>query len=109
MGEGLTYSTFAGVVGVTRSTLYTWEKHYPEFKQAKELGQPALELFWERLNRSAAAGKLQGANSACLIFTLKNVRGWKDKIEQEINASIPVFEVITPDGKKHRITHEKKE
>lgn len=36
MSEGLSFESFAGLIGVARSTLYDWVDTIPEFAAAKE-------------------------------------------------------------------------
>ena len=48
MTTGLSYASFAGVVGVNRDTLYQWEKRYPEWKLAKEIGWEKSRLYWDK-------------------------------------------------------------
>ena len=81
MEGGLSIEAFAGVVSVARSTLYEWVNTYPEFKAAKEQGYCKSLLFWEKMGRSGAAGKIINFNAASYIFNKKNRFGWRDKTE----------------------------
>lgn len=89
MAEGLSFESFAGVIGVGRSSLYDWENEYPEFSDAKMAGQAKSALFWEKLNRGHAAGKIK-SGSANAIFTMKCRFGWKDQAneQQDININL---------------------
>lgn len=105
LAEGLSYESFAGVIGVARSTLFNWEKlkndddslRYPEWLEAKEIGFAKCQLFWERLGRNMTLG-LKGeqtdpntgkktevdytkGNSTTWIFNMKNRFNWKDKVD----------------------------
>lgn len=81
-----TLARFAGIIGVTRDTLYEWAtaknennslKH-PEFSYAYKKAKEYQEAI---LVEGALAGAYQANFS---IFTAKNVLGWRDKVEQEI-------------------------
>lgn len=82
MAEGLSYESFAGLIGVSIRTLYDWEIRYKAFAQAKEIAFPKSLLWWENLGRAMAAGKLTigkdnnkkhvPGNPAVFIFTVRN-------------------------------------
>lgn len=72
MSGGKSYHSFAGVIKVARSTLDRWEKHIPEWKQAKEIGQMCLLNAWEDIVIGQAQGDIKGA-PASTIFALKNL------------------------------------
>ena len=70
MAEGLSFESFAAVIQVARSTLYHWEKIFPEFSDAHKRGTDACLLWFERASRhQIAKGK---GSAAMLIFNLKN-------------------------------------
>lgn len=56
LGKGLFYESFAGKIGVRRSTLYNWEKQYPEFLDAKLEGLEVGFLNWDCLAVDVAHG-----------------------------------------------------
>lgn len=90
MGEGLSFPSFAGHVGVCVDTVYEWAKVHPEFSEAKKIGK-AMELaFWEKLLRSGAAGKLQHFSATATIFALKNKapQYYRDKIQVDSNVTV---------------------
>lgn len=105
MAEGLSLEAFAGVVGVNQDTIHEWVKKHPKFSEAKSLGLPLARLFWEKLARGIALGKIQGANAAVAIFCLKNRLGWRDKQPDEIrNAEFqPVIIELPNKGKTLKI------
>lgn len=80
MAEGYSYESFAGVISVTRSRLYVWEKEYPIFKDAKFLGREKCLLFWERIGRAGAMGEIKGFNCATWIFQMKNRFQWRNEV-----------------------------
>jgi len=83
MASGLSYETFAAIIRTHRSTLYNWEKQYPQFLDAKKLGKEAAQVFWEKIGLAQAVGdKTYGkGNCASWIFNMKNRFNWTDKQE----------------------------
>lgn len=51
MAGGLSFKTFAGIVRVTRKTLYNWSKAHADFKDAHDIGKSAHALYWETQGR----------------------------------------------------------
>lgn len=92
--EGFSYESFAGVVGVSKQTLYDWEKAYPEFLDAKKSNEAKSQLVWEkRLNSLAKTGE---GNATAIIFGLKNRASdsWRDKVETEHSGAVTVNKVV---------------
>lgn len=86
--DGLSYETYAAVVGVNIDTLYHWEGLHPEFSEAKKLAFLQNKLFWERLGMAGMAGKIPGFNATVWIFNMKNRHQWRDRIETENKTTI---------------------
>ena len=82
MTQGLSFQSFAGVVGVDRDTIYNWIHLFPEFSDARNKANEAGRLSLEKLGIALAAGKVDG-NVAAWIFTMKNRMGWRDRQEIE--------------------------
>lgn len=85
---GFSYESFAGVVGVSKQTLYDWEKAHPEFLDAKKDNEAKSQFVWEqRLNSLACTGE---GNATAIIFGLKNRASdsWRDKVETEHSGHI---------------------
>jgi len=86
LGKGLSFQSFAGVVEVSQSTLYSWVDIYPRFKLAKEIGNAKRLLKCEEiLASSAVTGK---GNANLQVFRMKNLGdglSWKDKSESEVS------------------------
>jgi hypothetical protein len=57
-----------------------------KFNEASKIGKISSEVWWTRLGQAGAIGK-QDVSPAIWIFNMKNRFKWKDKIEQEINAT----------------------
>lgn len=89
MGAGFSFESFAGVLGVSRDTLYFWAKRFPEFSDAKEIGFGKCQRKWEEIGLAGSIGiselkdgtKLGRFSSAAWIFNMKNRFDWRDKRE----------------------------
>lgn len=83
--QGLSYESFAGVVGVSKQTLYDWEKAHPEFLDAKKASEAKSQLVWEK--RLAALATTGEGNATAIIFGLKNRASdsWRDVKATEIS------------------------
>lgn len=83
MASGLSFESFAGLIGCALSTLYEWEKVNPAFSEAKKEGFEKNRLFYER----AGVTMMQdGQGSATVwLFNMKNrfPKQWRDKQEVE--------------------------
>lgn len=47
--DGKSFESFAAAINVGIRTLYVWEKEYPEFLQAKEIGMAKAQAYWEEI------------------------------------------------------------
>lgn len=81
LAEGYSYRSFAGLIGMHRSTLHDWEEKHPSFKLAKDIGIEKGALLWEKIGLSASVGKIKNFNSAAWIFNMKNRYNWTDRQE----------------------------
>jgi hypothetical protein len=95
MSEGLSYACFAGRVGVSRDTLYEWEKKHKEWVEAKRMGEMQSLLMWEQLGIDLARGTSRG-NVISWIFNMKNRfrEDWKDtqvvETKEDVNNTITI-------------------
>lgn len=83
MEQGLSFESFAGLIGCASSTLYNWEKDNPEFLEAKKIGFDRNRLFYERAGINMMK---DGQGSATVwLFNMKNrfPKQWRDKQEVE--------------------------
>jgi DNA-binding XRE family transcriptional regulator len=95
MERGLSYESFAGYIGVSKQTIYDWEKANPEFLDAKKIAFEKCRLFWEELgidniiSQSSSSkdfgSESKSLNSTVWIFNMKNrfPEEWRDKVIQE--------------------------
>ena len=81
MQQGLSFESFAAVVGVHRDTLYEWVKQNPRFSDTLKMGREASLLHWEKVGMMGMHGKIKGFNAAVYIFNLKNRFGWTDNFD----------------------------
>jgi len=82
MAQGFPYETFAATIDVCRRTLYNWEKEHKEFLHAKRLGaeKTYLALYSKGLDSLHDPGTL---NNTVWAMMMKNMCGWRDKVEHE--------------------------
>ena len=71
MNEGYSFESFAGRIGVTRSTIYEWAKVNEQFSDAKSIAVAKSLMKWEGLGLSLANGDAKGSAPAW-IFSMKN-------------------------------------
>jgi hypothetical protein len=93
MAEGLSFEAFAGLVSVTKQTLYNWIEVHPEFLDAKKIATERCRLFWEKLginhvvstsnSTSGVGSESTTLNTGVYVFNMKNrfPEEWKDKKE----------------------------
>lgn len=79
MSRGLSFDSFAGVLGVTRATIYNWVKDFPEFLDAKSIGRSKGLLFDEELLTKGAEGKQRGYNIAAHKWKMANMYKWSER------------------------------
>jgi hypothetical protein len=56
LSEGLNFSSFAGVLGISRVTLNALLDRTPELKTVKDIGECKAMLFYEKIRRNALMG-----------------------------------------------------
>lgn len=86
MGKGLSYEAFAGSIQVSKKTLYSWEKEFPEFLNAKEIGIEKSRLWWELVGQDGLFTEYQGTamNASVWVFNMKNRFQWRDRQPDEV-------------------------
>lgn len=70
-----TLAGFAAYIGVCRDTLHEWSKQHAEFSDAIKRAQAHQEHI---LIQNGLTGRY---HPAVAIFALKNLAGWRDKVE----------------------------
>jgi len=89
MEQGLSFESFAGVVGTCRSTLYNWADSHPEFLDAKSRGRDLNLLTWEKMFAAKARGLPQAKDfdRTCIIFKMKCL-GWREADEEKADINV---------------------
>lgn len=82
MAAGYTFSSFAGVAKVSRSTINNWVEKYPQFANAKEFGESLAQKWWEQRGHEGMQGLIKGFNATVWVFAMKNMFGWRDREEK---------------------------
>lgn len=106
MKAGLSYESFAGLIGVNKTTLYEWEKKHEAFSNAKKQGESLSLLWWEKIGIAAMLGQpvsapdgrtvsMKDFNATMWIFAMKNRHGWRDRHDVDLKAQITEPIVIT--------------
>lgn len=90
MNKGLSFESFAGLIGVTKETIFNWLEKNKQFFDSKKKGEVRCRLFWERLGIAGSSGKLKNFNCGTWIFNMKNRFAWKDRQEIDQNSNINV-------------------
>jgi hypothetical protein len=82
MEEGHTFESFAGLVRVSRQTLYNWCSLYPEFAEARDIGKEVCLLTHER----HMLNTIRKGNFQMSIYMTKNLfpNDWRDKKDVEV-------------------------
>jgi hypothetical protein len=81
MANGLSFHSFAGVVGVCCDTLYEWVKVHPEFSDTMKRGKAKLLLWDEKLLSKGAQGSQRGYNVNAHKWKMANIHKWSDRTE----------------------------
>jgi hypothetical protein len=102
--KGLSYESFGAIVEVCRDTLYEWEKHHKEWKEAKGIALSKARLWWDQLvvdhvvtttdsdSHPVAGGtsRSRSLNGTVFRMTYINCFGYKDKLEVSGNERKPL-------------------
>lgn len=89
MAKGYSKEAVAGVIGISKETLYQWAKKYPNFSDAISIGESKSRVFWENKLVEYAVHTKNGKQINGQVFNLnmKNRFGWKDKQEVDVGDS----------------------
>lgn len=88
--KGLSFEAFAGLIGISRSTLYRWIEENPEFSDTKERADSAVLYAMETLGMAGTAGKVKNFNVVGWIFQMKNKCKWTDRKELDHITKEPI-------------------
>jgi hypothetical protein len=82
MAQGLSFESFAGELSVNRDTLYEWRTKHPQFSDAYKIGKEKRNQLAEKIYFASMTNPVKNkTNTPLLIFWVKNVLGWRDKVE----------------------------
>jgi hypothetical protein len=78
MATGLSFASFAGVIGVHKDTLNHWVNTIEEFAEAKGIGMSKNLLYWEEEGRRGLWEEKDGPkfNSRVWSINMKNRHDW---------------------------------
>jgi len=94
LSQGYSMESFAGVVSVSRDTIYEWRDKHPSFSDSINIGLSKSLLFWEKLGTGGTVGKLKGFNCSSWIFSMKNRFKWTDRTETNVNGNLNVAPTV---------------
>lgn len=66
---------------INKDTIYEWAKNFPEFSDAKKLGDSYACEWWQKQGREAVEEGRKGFPGGVWVFTAKNKFGWRDSID----------------------------
>lgn len=70
LSKGYSYETFGCTIGVSKQTIYDWEKKHASFLDAKKAGWDVGQLYWEAQGKSGMRSKT--FNATIWIYNMKN-------------------------------------
>ena len=91
MQEGYSLTAFAGIIGVSKQSVYTWMEEHPEFMDAVSRARPKRLAYLERRFLDAETG----ARASTHQFALRNADRdeWADKVETHHSGSMEITQV----------------
>lgn len=122
MEKGFSYESFAGLIGVSKQTIYDWEKANPQFLDSKKIGVEKSRLFWEtqgiegvyttetfEQDENGSKSTKKALNSSVWIFNMKNrfKDEWRDKQETDLNVN--EIQIIRPLSPREKLAQEESE
>jgi len=90
MEQGLSFEAFAGLLRVTKSTIYEWKKKHPDFSYAALIGVELSRLDWEKVAVDAARSPGANYNATMIKFNMMNrfPDEWREKKEIDHSGKI---------------------
>lgn len=89
--QGLSFGSFAGVIGVNKDTLQEWKKSFPAWAEACTKAYAACLLFYEQMGVLGMTGRtsdkgIKKFNPIAYIYLTKNIlkQDFKNNPEEEI-------------------------
>lgn len=84
--KGYTISQTCSEWGISRDTLYQWNKDKttkPDFHKAFKVAKEHREVWWIKFGINLMAGKVKGGNATAYVWMTKNILKWKDMPEDD--------------------------
>jgi hypothetical protein len=83
MAKGFSLTAFAGEIGMSRETIYVWERQHAEFGDAVKRARAVRVLYWEK-----RLIKAERTEATPIIFALKNACADEWRQTPEISVSL---------------------
>lgn len=89
MAQGASLTSFAGEIGVARSTINQWMEDHSEFSEAVRVGKAKCAAWWEKAGRQIVMGGGGPGAATLAVFGIKNMapEDWRDKQEHDHTSS----------------------
>lgn len=94
LANGGIMEAFGATIGVHRETVFEWRKKHPEFSEACKKGRSLSLEHWRKVGYEAMMGENPKFNVVIWIFFMKNIHGWKDKVEFQESEDIEDMEFV---------------
>lgn len=103
MAQGASLTSFAGEIGVARSTINQWMEDHPEFSEAVRVAKAKCASWWEKAGRTIAMGGGGPGASTLVVFGLKNMGAddWADASQVDHRSSdgsmtpkAPIYKIV---------------
>ena len=108
--QGLSFESFAGLIGIGKTTLYRWAEENETFRDAKDIAQQKCRLWWEKAGNQGLfmGGKDNPFNASVWVYSMKcRFRDtWTEKKEVELTGAI---KSITPEEAQAELDFLKKQ
>lgn len=84
MGKGFSFDSFAGTISVSVATVYNWCNEFPEFLEARKIGEAKRLLRLEMQGQDLIAKGGGNGSASTWIFHMKAVAKWEDQAPIEV-------------------------
>ena len=99
MSKGKSLTAFSAKIGVTKKTVYNWEKRHPEFERALALAKAACEAWWEEAGQNGMfmGGPDQPFQASIWKFFMGARFGWNDRPQLDLKDVADAFPALKYD------------
>lgn len=90
--QGKSKTQIAATLGISKETLYDWDKNNEEFSDAIKTAMSFSQAWFEDYGQNGMIGEVDGWNPTTWIFTMKNRfrDDYSDTIKQETKVEMEV-------------------